>query len=195
MRRLHLVRHAQTRQDSTVASHAWRLTDLGEQQAVELAERVATLSLSRVVTSEEPKAVRTGAVIARTLHLKAETRPGLAEHARTTAPYFDRPEDFHAAIRALFATPAERVFGEESANEAHDRFRAALTAFMAEREQDELVVTHGTVLSLLVTRANDLDSFDFWQRELAMPMLVTLTWPSLKLVSIFTPPRATRSAG
>ncbi len=195
MRRLHLVRHAQTRQEPTVSSHAWRLTDLGERQALELAEHVAALGSSRVVTSEEPKTIRTGAVVAEALRVPTETRPGLGEHARVTAPYFERPGDFHAAIGALFARPAERVFGEESANEAHDRFHAALTALMAERDDDELVVTHGTVLSLLVSRANGLDTFDYWKRELAMPMLVTLTWPTLTLVSTFTPANATRSAG
>lgn len=178
-----------------MSSHAWRLTDLGERQALELADSLTSLNLARVVTSDEPKTIRTGAVIARALRLPAQARSGLGEHARATAPYFDRPDDFHAAVKALFERPAERVFGEESANEAHARFHAAVSDLMAEATGDELVVTHGTVLSLLVARANGLDAFEFWRRELAMPMLVTLAWPSLKRVATFTPPSATRSGG
>lgn len=195
MRRLHLVRHAQTKPVPGQSSHAWRLTGLGERQAADLADLVRPLGLRRILTSEEPKTIATGAVLARALGLPAETRPGVQEQARATAPYFENPADFHAALRDFFARPAERVFGEEGADEAHARFRAALQAVMAESDADELVVTHGTVLSLFVARSGGLDAFAFWQGELTMPLLVTLEWPSGRLLAKASPNSATRNPG
>lgn len=189
------MRHAQTKPVPGESSHAWRLTDLGKRQAVDLADLVRPLGLRRVLTSEEPKTVATGAVLAGALGLPAETRPGVQEQARATAPFFENPADFHAALGEFFARPAQRVFGEEAADEAHARFRAALEAVMAEGDADELVVTHGTVLSLYVARANGLDAFAFWRGDLTMPLLVTLEWPSGRLLAKASPESATRHPG
>lgn len=197
MRRLHLVRHARTRVTPGSSAHTWPLTEEGRAQAAELARHLqgSSLPLARVVSSAEPKARDTAQAIAAALGVPCETRSGLQEQSRAAAPFYDRPEDFHAALRAFFARPAERAFGEESADEAHARFYAALADVMGEETGDGLVVTHGTVLSLLVARANKRDPFEFWRRELAMPMLVTLSWPDLRELARFVPEGATRSPG
>lgn len=181
MRRLYLVRHAQSRAVPGASAHTWTLTERGLTQAADLARQLRNLSLSRVLTSAEPKTTETARVLAGFLGVPLEVRDGLQEQARATAPWFLNEVEFRAAIEQLFAHPAERVFGEESANEAHGRFSGAVERVMGERDGDEIIVTHGTVLSLFISRANNLDTAAFW-RSLGMPALVTLAWPSKQLL-------------
>lgn len=193
-RRVHLVRHAQSRPVPGQSADTWRLTEQGHAQAAELAEYARELPLRRVVTSVEPKAATTGRVIAQALGVPCLSREGLHEHERRTVPFYARAEEFHASVRRLFDRPAELVFGEESADRTHDRFHAAVTRVMRESHDDELIVTHGTVLSLLVSRANDIDTAEFWA-SLHMPHLVTLTWPERRLVAQHAPAGATSAPG
>ncbi|AFZ67920.1 histidine phosphatase family protein [Deinococcus peraridilitoris] len=198
MRFLHLVRHAHSRLEPDRPAHTWGLSDEGLDQAAALARHLMTRfpgRFARVVCSEEPKALQTTRALAVALAVPVVILPGVQEQARVTAPFFARQQDFQAALQAFFAYPGARVFGEESADEAHARFSAALSGLMQEKTGDELVVTHGTVLSLLVARANHLDAYRFWREELAMPMLLTLEWPSLRRVGTVIPEGATRSVG
>ena len=194
MRFLHLVRHARSQPTPGVSAHEWPLMPEGEAQAADLARHLRERNVSCVVTSVEPKAHATGRVIARELGVTLGTAPGLHEQERSTAPFYATEAEFTKALAALFTRPAERVFGEESADEAHARFRAAVNAVMEREAGNVVVVAHGTVNSLLVARANNLDVLPLW-RSLAMPDLLTLAWPTLTLAEHFTPGSATRKAG
>jgi len=84
-------------------------------------------------------------------------------------------------MQRLFAFPTQRVFGDESADAARLRLTHALNDLMGEDDGDELVVSHGTVISLLVAHANNLDAREFW-RSVAMPDYLVLAWPSFQMV-------------
>jgi broad specificity phosphatase PhoE len=45
------------------------------------------------------------------------------------------------------------------------------------------VVTHGTVMTLFVTRAAGLEAFPFWKR-LGLPAFVVLSWPGFGLLDV-----------
>jgi broad specificity phosphatase PhoE len=82
------------------------------------------------------------------------------------------------------ARPAERIFGEESADEAHARFTAALDDVLAAHPWETVaVVTHGTVLALWVARRAQRDAFALWS-SLAMPAFVVLTRPDFAIEHI-----------
>jgi broad specificity phosphatase PhoE len=50
-------------------------------------------------------------------------------------------------------------------------------------EQNMVVFTHGTVLSLYVARATGLEPFTLWKR-LGLPSFIVLTFPQFKLISV-----------
>jgi broad specificity phosphatase PhoE len=91
----------------------------------------------------------------------------------------------HERVNAqIFAEFDRRVIGRESAREARDRFAEAVRIEISRTEEDNLiVVTHGTVISLLVGGHNSVDSFQLWKR-LQCPSFVVLEKLSLGLVEV-----------
>ncbi len=137
-----LMRHSAVVQDPATPSSEWRLSEYGRSLASRLAPKLLPFTPTRVITSEEPKAAETGQLIAVTLGLPWHTAPGLHEHERPYVPYFATVEEFESAVAAQRAAyPADTL----------------------------ILVTHGTVLTLLLCRHNpQLDPFTFW-RSLTLP--------------------------
>ncbi len=194
MPRLHLVRHAQSRPVPGTPPESWGLTPAGEAGAAALAEGLLGRRISEVVTSRELKARETGRLIAERLGVACRIAEGLHEQVRTGTPYFPIQAEFEAAVRSVFERPAERVFGQESADEAHARFSAAVGDVMRGQMGEVVIVAHGTVISLFAARANNLDPVALWA-SLAMPGRLTLGWPGLELLEHVTPAGAARSPG
>nr|WP_281377040.1 histidine phosphatase family protein [Deinobacterium chartae] len=169
-----MIKHARPEIDPSRPAAEWFASARG-------LERVEALSgqlrgVSAVLSSSEPKAVATARRLAAALGVLLEELPGLHEHARRSAPFFEDPADFHAAVRALFEQPAEAVFGEESADAARTRFRAALEAGAARHAGDLAVVAHGTVISLLAAGGDPARGFALWQ-QLDFLGVVRVAWP------------------
>ena len=81
---------------------------------------------------------------------------------------------FVRQVRDFFTRPEKLVFGQETADQAHQRFAAAVKKLAAGHPEATLVVvSHGTVMSLFVSRAVGLASFPVWQ-SLGMPAYVVL---------------------
>jgi broad specificity phosphatase PhoE len=184
MSKLILVRHAAPNPDPCVAPAQWPLSAAGRQSCAALAHVLAPYLPAALFTSREAKAAETAALTARSLGVGFAARPGLQEHARTTGDWLG-PEAFQAAIAGLFARPAEVVFGQESADQAHARFAAAVDAVLAEQPDGNVFVfTHGTVLTLFVSRVvPGLQPLDFWRR-LRLPAVVVLSRPDLALEAV-----------
>jgi broad specificity phosphatase PhoE len=122
-----------------------------------------------VFTSPERKAHETADLIVRALGLApARAVRDLREHDDGGAPFTDEAA-FRSLVADLFAHPSERVFGAESADEAHARFAAAIAALpRSEDGSSEIVVSHGRVLSLFIARHSGADAFEVW-RKLTTP--------------------------
>lgn len=175
-----LVRHAPSRLDPAAAAAEWRLEEEAEASIRSLAERLEPLGLDLVLTSLEPKAVATGRGLADRLRLPFASAPKLHEHQRGSLPLLSE-DAWHDTQRRFFRHPDVLVFGRETATEARDRFRRGLESALARnRGERPAVVAHGTVMSLLVARANGLDPFDLW-RSIAMPEAWLVGWPDLTL--------------
>src|SRR5690606_25974539 len=105
---------------------------------------------------------------------------------------------WRATVPALFARPQELVFGEETAVEAELRFSGAVTGVLqAARSRGEsltTVVSHGTVITLYLSAANDLDSVELWA-SLAMPEALLVESRSRRLVARLGPDAELRRPG
>jgi broad specificity phosphatase PhoE len=157
---------------------AWPLAPGARPQIELLAERLTSLHVRRIVTSPERKAIETGEILAARLGLAVEVRDGFEEHRRLVG---DRPADpgmFRRNMAEFFRCPNEIVFGVESAAMACERFRGAVHRLMDESHDDELVVSHGAVISLLAARGNPDAAWTIWS-SLGLPDHTPLAWPAL----------------
>jgi broad specificity phosphatase PhoE len=89
-------------------------------------------------------------------------------------------------METFFSRPSLREFGNESADEARRRFEEALVPLIDNCRGDLVVVTHGTVLTLMVAAKNRIEPFPFW-KQLRMPSAVSLRLPDMTLEDIVTP--------
>jgi broad specificity phosphatase PhoE len=173
IRPLVLVRHAAPTVVPERPAREWTLSDAGREAARALVDRLRPLGVTRVVSSVEPKAWETGAIVAQRLRVPCSAAPGLHEHDREGVPFL-AADELERAMAALFARPDELVFGRETANQARDRFQAAIEAALAEFPDDRLAIaSHGTVIALLAAQRTGADAREL-QRALAMPDLVVL---------------------
>ena len=183
-RKLVLVRHSLPEIVPSLPASQWRLSEEGRLRCEKLAERLALYEPAIVVTSLEPKAAETGQIAADILGVPFKTASGLHEHQRPRAGLFRTREQFEARVARLFERPGELILGNETADQAHARFATAIAAVVGQHPAGNLVVvTHGTVLTLFVTRIVGLDPVPFWKR-LGLPCFVVLLLPDLDLLKV-----------
>lgn len=175
-----LVRHAPSHPEPGRPAARWRLQEGSQQQIRDLADQLGPLGLDLVVTSLEPEAVATGRGLAGRLDLPVRPAPRLHEHERGNVPLLDESA-WRDTLRRFFRNPDVLVFGRETATEARERFRAGLASALARSGGERpAVVSHGTVMSLLVAGPNGLDPFELWG-SLKVPEAWLVSWPELTL--------------
>jgi len=183
MTNLVFIRHSQTQPIPDIPSRLWRLTADGRRRCIALARQLIAYNLDVIVTSEEPKAMETGELVAQRLGILCQVKANLHEHERETAPYFGSREEFLGAVNNFFSKPAELVFGNETALQAGERFEGAVESVLTSYPQENIaIVTHGTVLSLFVSKLVEVDAFSFW-RSLGMPAFVAFRYPMMELLA------------
>ena len=178
------MRHSLPEMVTGVPASEWHLSAEGRHRCVALARRLAAYELASVVSSQEPKAVETGQIVAETLGLPFETAPGLHEHERGVVRGFGSRADFQAQVARFFKHPDELVLGHETADEAHVRFARAIASVIERRPATNLaIVCHGTVMTLFIARAAGLDPIPFW-KGLGLPSFVVLSLPDLDFLEM-----------
>ena len=185
MTHLILVRHSISQPQPGISAHLWTLTEEGRERCATLAARLRPYHIARLASSDEPKAIVTAQLLAAHLEILSPVivEPDFRETRRDTAPYFDSEGEFHAAVHAAMNNPDEVVFGEESFNAARRRITLALGQVMnAHRSETLAVVTHGTIMSLLLGHVSERNTFEMW-RGLGMPAFAVLT-PNLDLLDL-----------
>jgi broad specificity phosphatase PhoE len=181
MAKLILVKHAPPEVTPGVPSPRWVLSQEGWARCAWLAEALRAEAVSRICASLEPKALETAARVAVELGLDVAPRPGLQENDRSGLA-FGSVAALHSLIRRFFGAPSEVAMGQESADTALSRFQAAVRRLMGEAPNETVVVvTHGTVLSLLVSRHNAIDPFTLWE-SLGLPSYVVLDGATLEMI-------------
>lgn len=174
------MKHSEPVLEPGVAPNRWRLSERGRRGSVLLAERLARYEPRTIVSSEETKALETAAGAAEHLGIWCSVYPGLHEHDRTGAPFL-ADEEFEQAARDLFENPDGLVWGNETAEQARARFEGAVRRVLDEREEEVVpIVAHGTVISLFVSRYNDVEPYELWRR-LGLPSFCVLSVPGFKI--------------
>lgn len=174
-----LVKHSLPQMQPRLPPREWRLSEEGRRRCALVAEKLRGYRPARIIASVEPKAAETGRLVAESLALPFVTAPGLHENDRTGVPWYDDPANLERQIARFFAEPTAAVMGRESADAAHARFRGAIDDLLRTDPDDTLVmVAHGTVISLLVSRAAGTEPMALWRR-LGLPSFVALSRPAL----------------
>lgn len=168
-----LVKHSVPQIEIELPANAWGLSEEGRVRSHRLAEHLQSLEPEVIVSSSEPKANETADILARRLQLETQIDPQLREHDRSNVPYLSH-EAFQDSIRAFFQNPDELVFGQETANQAYARFYRAVHAVLNEHKNKTVViVTHGTVISLFVSRLTGRSDLELWNM-LGLPSFVAM---------------------
>lgn len=176
-----LVKHSIPRIEKDHPANTWRLAAEGLSRAHRLAEQLQTFEPEVIVTSPEPKAKETAEILAGQLQLELQVVPDVHEHDRSSVPYLS-PEAFQSSMHAFFNNPDELVFGSETAGQAYARFyRAVHSILNAHRGKTVVVVTHGTVIALFVSRLTGSSDLELWSR-LGLPSFIVLELGSSTLI-------------
>lgn len=183
LRHLILVKHSLPQIEPAVPAREWQLSDEGRNRCAALAQQLAAYRPASIVSSHEPKAAETAALLAAGLHTRARSADDLHEHDRYAAGWLGTPARFNAAVEAFFAHPSELRFGSETADQAHARFAAAVAREVAAADGNVIIVAHGTVIALFVARCTGAAPFPLWQR-LGLPSYVVLALPAHNLVAV-----------
>lgn len=178
-----LVKHAMPVIDPKRSAPEWVLSAKGRADSIRLAQCLEGYQPRVIVSSDEPKAAETARVVAGELGIAVHMRPGLHEHDRRGVPFLPNIE-FRAAVHRFFSDPLHLVFGQETADQAYERFSMALQAALrAFPLQNVVVAAHGTVISLFVARMTGIEPYPLWER-LGLPSFVAVSWPKVELLEV-----------
>lgn len=179
-----LIRHSTVKIEPEKQADTWQLSEEGRVRIRLLAQKLKPYAIQRLISSPQEKAIQTAEAISEEFKIECGIQAGLEEHHRETTHYFQNRAEFLATIQSLFENPDHLVYGEESANQALERFEIALNKCLSDYPNESIgLVTHGTVLALFIAKYNNLDVFAFWQ-SLEMPMAFVLSLPDYRLQGI-----------
>jgi broad specificity phosphatase PhoE len=182
MTKLYFIKHARPDIQALIPANGWHLSESGRQDCQSIINQLADQEFKRIFSSSEPKAVETAEIIASGLSLPFEIQPGLHEHDRSNTPYFKSKTDFENQVKDFFNNPASLVMGKETALQVFLRFKQAIDqVIVTNAHQNIAVVSHGTVITLLVSYYNRIEPFNFWH-SLALPSITVLQLPDFNLI-------------
>src|SRR5215217_2653072 len=168
-----LVKHSLPEIRKELPAREWKLSDEGRRRAGRLAERLIDYQPDLIVSSIEPKARETAEIIVDKLKVGFHVVEGLHEHDRSKTTYLSKA-DFERSVQEFFANPELLVFGSETADEVHNRFAQAVHSILeSHKEETIVIVAHGTVISLLVSRLTGLSGMSLW-KELGLPSFIVM---------------------
>ena len=159
-----LVKHAQPVLDAEAPPREWRLSAEGEAQSAQLAERLRAFVPLALVSSKQPKARATAAIVADVLGVQHHVLNGLEEFDRPAMPILS-PDEHDRVNAVLFAERSRPVLGRESADAALERFDAAIARALATTDPSHtlVVIAHGTVIALFVERYTGREAIEVWR--------------------------------
>lgn len=146
---LRFLSHPQVRVSADVPVPRWGLTDQGRQRVAAVSTQPWLSSVTRLVSSDETKALETAAIIAGTTGLRIEVREDLHENDRS-ATGFVPPSRFEQLADAFFAEPDVSVEGWETSRDAQARVVQATADLLRSAGGDVVVSGHGGVGTLLL---------------------------------------------
>ena len=176
-----LVKHSLPAIEEDHPAPEWMLSQEGRLRAYKLAGLLEDFQPEVIVSSPEPKAKETAEMISKKCQIEFRVVAELHEHDRSNMPYLSQAA-FQTSMHEFFQKPGELVFGSETADQAHARFYQALHGILNEyRNKTVVVVTHGTVISLFVSRLTGSSDFELWSR-MGLPSYIAIDLQSNTLI-------------
>ncbi len=168
-----LVKHSLPEIVESLPAREWRLSEVGRERARKLANLLRDYQPDVIISSVELKAIETAEIIAEELVSPVYVIEGLHEHDRSNFPFLSK-SDFRKAVREFFNNPTKLVFGNETADHSFERFhRSILSVLNSYQEKTIIVVAHGTVISLFVSRLTGTHGFPLWS-DLGLPCFIVI---------------------
>lgn len=142
--------HPQVEIDADKDVRRWSLNEVGRARVGEIARNTGVLSgTTRVISSDETKAVETASPLAKALGLKVEIQPEMHENDRSATGFLP-PDEFEQVADQFFANPNRSIRGWERAVDAQARILRSVSACLSQPATgDVLFVGHGGVGTLL----------------------------------------------
>jgi broad specificity phosphatase PhoE len=176
-----LVKHSLPEVVESLPAREWKLSEEGRSRAERLAEELILFQPEVIVSSNEPKAKETAEILAKNHQLELHVVEDLHEHDRSNIPYLSQAE-FQASIQDFFQRPDKLVFGRETANQVYARFHRAVHSVLNEHvNKTVVIVTHGTVISLFVSRLTGSSDLELWNK-LGLPSFIAMDLHSSTLI-------------
>lgn len=176
-----LVKHSIPEIVENVPAQEWKLSEEGRARAKRLAQQLELYQPEVIISSPEPKAKETAEIIAGVHQIELHVAENLHEHDRGNVPFLTH-DKFQASIHEFFQKPTELVFGKETADQAHARFYRSVHSILNEHtNRTVVIVTHGTVLSLFVSRLTGSSDFELWNM-LGLPSFIAMDLHSNTLI-------------
>lgn len=185
MGKIILMKHAMPTVTATLPSNQWTLTEEGIKDSKVLAENLSQYQFSKIFSSNEPKAIQTARTIGEVLSKNVEVMEGLHEHERESKRVIHERDEWHELIKKFFEYPDELILGDETATSAKNRFSSSLHQLIDDQkdEEDIIVVTHGTVMSLFISTYNQVDIFELWN-SFGLPSCAVLERENYRLIDV-----------
>lgn len=146
---LRFATHPQVRISAEIPVPLWGLNEIGRSWALAFSSQPWLARTTRLVSSDETKALETAAIIASKTGLPIEIRHNLHENDRSSTGYVPQ-QRFEELADAFFADPFQSVEGWEPAAIAQQRVKAATADLLEDDGNDVLIVAHGAVGTLLL---------------------------------------------
>jgi broad specificity phosphatase PhoE len=144
------VTHPQVRIDPDVPVPRWGLSELGAARSAMAAQCGWARQLTRILSSDETKALETAAILARPAGIDIEVLDHAGENDRS-ATGFLLPDEFEKAADWFFANPEQSFYGWERAVDAQARIVSAVFSVLDGHDPSRPIafVGHGGVGTLL----------------------------------------------
>lgn len=155
MRSAILVRHCESSGQHAEAP----LTDTGRTQALELAERLYSFPIDRIVSSPYARAVGTIEPFARGARLPIDLDERLGERRLSPEPI----DSWRDVVRRSFEEPDFGIPGGETGREALLRGRTAIEAVLDGGHRLPVIVSHGQLLGLVLHSIDSGFGFAGWE--------------------------------
>lgn len=144
------ISHPEVRIDPATPVPDWSLSETGAERARTAAKADWVRRLTRIISSDETKAIETAEIFAAAAGLNVEIHEDMGENDRSATGFLP-PSEFEAAADWFFAHPQESFHGWERAIDAQARIVSSVRAALHGHDASKPVafIGHGGVGTLL----------------------------------------------
>ncbi len=179
---LYFIRHTQVNVDPDVSSTKWQVSENGRIQTQKLSTFIEKPP-TRILTSHEPKAVKTGELLADIWNIPAQVFPNLHEQDRGDNFFVNNHDEWLNMVADYLRFPNEHRLGLETAVQAAERMETAVRAAQAQFPNNILaLVSHGRILTAFLAKNNpNMNPVSYWQ-ALTLPAAIQLSSKNFKII-------------